>query len=101
MTVEPVGQMFFVLGLIIATLAADLMTDRSELGYFARRYTGKLWRQEAVVRGGLHALCGLWLVLLATCLWSFDFDERPIVGLVLLAAIAFLVWRRASRPLQR
>jgi hypothetical protein len=97
---RPVGYLAFVVALAALSLAARVLGERDELGFFAARLSKVLWSYPEVTRGGVQAAWGLWAILFAIALSPLDpipswWDEVALGALGLGVA-----WRRvvAERP---
>jgi hypothetical protein len=93
--VRPLGYLAFVLALASLSLAAKLLGDRDELGFFTDRLARMLWRYPEVTRKGVQIAWLVWAVALAISISPYDpltttrWDE---VGLVAVAMA--VIWRR-------
>jgi hypothetical protein len=91
--VRPLGYLAFVLALASLSLAAKVLGDRDELGYFTDRLARMLWRYPEITRRGVQVAWGVWAFVIALSpydpLTTSRWDE---VG---LAAVALgVLWRR-------
>ena len=90
---RPVGYLAFVVALAALSVAARLLGERDELGFFSARLSRMLWSYPEVTRGGVQAAWLLWAVLFAIALSPIDpipssWDE------VALGAVALgVAWR--------
>jgi hypothetical protein len=88
---RPLGYLAFVVALGALSLAAKMLGDSHELGFFSGRIAQRIWRYPEVTRRGVQVAWLVWLVLfgLALTLSATRWDE------VALAAVALAVfWRR-------
>jgi hypothetical protein len=90
----PLGYLVFVVAIAALSLAAWLLGDKHELGFFSGRLANAVWRYPEVTRRGVQIAWLTWAVLLVIAFSPFDplttrWDE------VALAAIGFVAaWRR-------
>ena len=91
---RPFGYLAFVLALVALSLAARLLGEEHELGFFAGRLNRMIWRYPEVTRRGVQMAWLIWIVLLALAVSPAD----PITSRwdeVLLAALgAGVLWRQ-------
>jgi hypothetical protein len=91
---RPVGYLAFVLALASLSLAAKVLGDRDELGYFTDRLARMLWRYPEVTRRGVQIAWVMWGVAFVIAISPYDplathWDE------VVLGAVAMgVIWRR-------
>jgi hypothetical protein len=89
---RPFGYLAFVLALGALSVAAKLLGESHELGFFAGRVSGMIWRYPEVTRRGVQMAWLAWALLIVLALSPISptrWDE------VALAAVAFaVVWRR-------
>jgi hypothetical protein len=89
---QPIGYLAFVLALAALSLAAKVLGDSHELGFFSGRIAERIWRYPEVTRRGVQMAWLVWLVLFVLAvspLSATHWDE------VALAAVALAVfWRR-------
>jgi hypothetical protein len=97
---RPLGYLAFVVALAALSLAARLLGERDELGFFSARLSKVLWSYPEVTRGGVQAAWALWAILFVVALSPLDpipswWDEVALGALALGVA-----WRRvaAERP---
>jgi hypothetical protein len=99
LALRPVGYLAFVVALAALSVAARLLGEQDELGFFTSRLSKVLWSYPEVTRGGVQAAWLLWALLFAIALSPVDpipswWDEVALGALALGAA-----WRRvAVRP---
>lgn len=93
--VRPVGYLAFVLALASLSLAAKVLGDRDELGYFIDRLARTLWRYPEVTRRGVQIAWVVWAVAFAIAMSPYDpvtttrWDEAGLLALALA-----VLWRR-------
>ncbi|TML95490.1 MAG: hypothetical protein E6G05_15450 [Actinobacteria bacterium] len=89
---RPLGYLAFVVALGALSLAAKMLGDDHELGFFSGRVAQTIWRYPEVTRRGVQVAWLVWLVLFVLAvspLSATHWDE------VVLAAVALAVlWRR-------
>ncbi len=88
------GYLAFVVALAALSVAARVLGERDELGYFSLRLSRMVWSYPEVTRGGVQAAWLLWAVLFAIALSPLDpisswWDEVGLGALGLGVA-----WRR-------
>lgn len=91
---RPAGHIFFVFAALALSAAGRLLGDDHELGIFAGRLGGSIWRYPEVTRTGVELAWLAWLALFLLALSPLDpiasrWDE---VGLAVLALGA--CWRQ-------
>jgi len=92
---RPVGYLAFVLALASLSLAAKVLGDRDELGYFTDRLARMLWRYPEVTRRGVQIAWLMWAVAFAIAISPYDPLTKTRWDEVGLAAVALAVlWRR-------
>jgi hypothetical protein len=96
---RPFGYLAFVVAVAALSVCAWLLGDRDELGFFANRLSGTIWRYPEVTRRGVQMAWFVWAVLFVAALSdTTPWDE---VGLGVLAALVLLrrvvSERRANR----
>jgi hypothetical protein len=91
---RPFGYLLFVTALTALSLAAKLLGDDHELGFFAGRLNETIRRYPEVMRGGVLMAWCVWIAAFALAISPFD----PIASRwdeVLLGALAAGgLWRR-------
>jgi hypothetical protein len=92
--VRPLGYLAFVLGLASLSLAAKLLGDRDELGYFTDRLASMLWRYPEVTRRGVQMAWLVWAAAFVLSLPPWDPLSTPWDEVVLGAAAMGVLWRR-------
>jgi hypothetical protein len=91
--IRPFGYLAFVVALGALAVAAWLLGDRHELGFFVGRLNEMIWRYPEVTRRGVQMAWLVWLVLFGIAISPLDpfasrWDE------VLLGALAVgVLWR--------
>jgi hypothetical protein len=93
---RPFGYLAFVIAASALSLAAWLLGDEHELGFFSGRLSQMLWRYPEVTRPGVQVAWLVWVALFAVALSPADpipssWDEIALGGLALIVA-----WRRAA-----
>ncbi|HEY4828950.1 MAG TPA: hypothetical protein VIH85_19405 [Solirubrobacteraceae bacterium] len=92
--VRPLGYLAFVLALASLSLAAKLLGDRDELGYFTDRLASMLWRYPEVTRRGVQMAWLVWAAAFVLSLPPWDPLSTPWDEVVLGAAAMGVLWRR-------
>ena len=92
--VRPLGYLAFVVALLALSVAARLLGERHELGYFTGRLARMLWRYPEVTRPGVQVAWLVWATLFAIAASPIDpiassWDE---VALGAVALINFVAW---------
>jgi hypothetical protein len=89
---RPFGYLAFVLALGALSVAAKVLGESHELGFFAGRVSHMIWRYPEVTRRGVQMAWLAWAVLIVLALSPISPTRWDEVG---LAAVAFAVlWRR-------
>jgi hypothetical protein len=91
---RPVGYLAFVLALASLSLAAKVLGERDELGYFTDRLAAMLWRYPEVTRRGVQMAWLVWAVAFVLALPPLDPLSTPWDEVALGAAAMAVVWRR-------
>jgi hypothetical protein len=101
--VRPFGYLAFVLALASLSVAAKLLGDEHELGYFSDRLAAMLWRYPEVTRKGVQTAWVVWAVAFLIALPPLDPLATPWDEVVLGAAAMAVLWRRtvAGRRVER
>lgn len=91
---RPFGHLAFVAALCALSATRRLLGEEDDLGFFAGRLGGTVWRYPEVTRLGVEIAWVVWLTLFALALSPLDpitsrWDE---VGLAVLAL--FALWRQ-------
>jgi hypothetical protein len=91
---RPMGYLAFVVGIAALALAARLLGEDHELGFFAGRLARTVRRYPEVTRRGVQVAWLTWAVLFAVAISPADplpsrWDEAVLGGLALVVA-----WRR-------
>src|SRR4029077_4511016 len=100
---RPFGYLAFIVALVALSGTAWLLGDRHELGFFAGRLSGAMWRYPEVTRRGVQMAWLTWALLFAIALSPADplttrWDEVVLGVLALLAVWHSLFGdRRAER----
>ena len=93
--VRPIGYLAFVLALASLSLAAKLLGDRDELGYFTDRLARMIWRYPEVTRRGVQIAWCVWALAFVLAISPYDpltstpWDEAALAALALA-----VLWRR-------
>ena len=97
---RPFGQIAFLVSVLALSCARRLLGEDDELGFFAGRLSGAIWRYPEVLRRGMQVAWIFWVALFAAALSPID----PIASRwdeVLLAALALgVLWRHALGSLR-
>jgi hypothetical protein len=93
---RPLGYLAFVLALASLSLAARLLGDRDELGYFSARLAQMLWRYPEITRKGVQIAWIVWLAAFLIALPPLDPLSTPWDEIVLGAAALGVIWRRLA-----
>jgi hypothetical protein len=92
---RPLGYLAFVVALAALSIAAKLLGDRDELGYFTDRLARMLWRYPEVTRRGVQMAWGVWAAALLVAASPYDPLTTTAWDEVVLVAVAMAVlWRR-------
>jgi hypothetical protein len=92
---RPVGYLAFVLALASLSLAAKVLGDRDELGYFTGRLARMLWRYPEVTRRGVQIAWVVWAAAFVLAISPYDpLTSTPWDEVALGAAAMAVVWRR-------
>jgi len=100
---RPFGYLAFVLALASLSVAAKVLGDKDELGYFSDRLAAMLWRYPEVTRKGIQMAWVVWAVAFLIALPPLDPLATPWDEVVLGAAAMAVLWRRtvAGRRVER
>ena len=91
---RPFGYLAFVLALASLSLAAKLLGDRDELGYFTGRLADTIWRYPEVTRRGVQIAWVVWTLAFLIALPPLDPLATPWDEAVLGGAAMIVLWRR-------
>jgi hypothetical protein len=92
---RPVGYLAFVLALASLSLAAKVLGDRDELGFFTDRLAGMLWRYPEVTRRGVQMAWLVWAAAFILAISPYDpLTTTPWDEAALAAAALVVLWRR-------
>jgi hypothetical protein len=91
---RPVGYLAFVLALASLSLAAKVLGDRDELGFFTDRLARTLWRYPEVTRRGVQMAWLVWAAAFILSLPPWDPLSTPWDEVGLGAAAMAVLWRR-------
>ncbi len=92
----PFGYLAFVLALAALSVAARLLGDQNELGYFADRLARMIWRYPSVTRPGVQIAWLVWAALVVICVTPVDPLHTVWDQFALIAAALIVVWRRVG-----
>ena len=91
---RPLGYLAFVVALGALSLAAKILGESHELGFFSGRLAERIWRYPEITRRGVQVAWLTWVVLLALALSPLSTTHWDEVA---LAAVALaVVWRRLA-----
>jgi hypothetical protein len=93
---RPVGYLAFVLALAALSLAAKVLGERDELGYFSARLAQTLWRYPEITRRGVQIAWVVWLAAFLIALPPLDPLSTPWDEIVLGAFALGVIWRRLA-----
>jgi hypothetical protein len=88
----PFGYLAFVLALGALSVAAKLLGESHELGFFAGRVSSMIWRYPEVTRRGVQMAWLAWAVLIVLALSPVSPTQWDEVALAALALA--VLWRR-------
>jgi len=93
---RPFGYLAFVGALGALSVAASLLGDRHELGFFSGRLAATVWRYPEVTRRGVQIAWVTWGVLFGLAISPLDplatrWDEVVLAALALIA-----LWHRLA-----
>jgi hypothetical protein len=91
---RPIGYLAFVLALASLSLAAKVLGDRDELGFFTDRLARMLWRYPEVTRRGVQIAWVIWCVAFALAISPYDPLSTPWDEVALGAVAMSVLWRR-------
>ena len=81
---RPIGYLAFVTAIAALSVAACLLGERNELGFFASRLARTIWRYPEVTRHGVQVAWLVWAALVAAAVSdSTPWDERGLGALAL------------------
>jgi len=89
---RPLGYLAFVVALAALSLAAKVLGESHELGFFCGRLADGIWRYPEVTRRGVQMAWLVWLVLFALALSPLSATHWDEVALGAVALAVF--WRR-------
>ena len=92
--VRPIGYLAFVLALASLSVAAKLLGEQDELGFFSGRLANMLWRYPEVTRKGVQIAWLVWALAFVVALSPFDPVSTPWDEVVLGAVAMVVLWRR-------
>jgi hypothetical protein len=91
---RPFGYLAFVVALGALSSAARLLGDEHELGFFAGRLSGMIWRYPEITRRGVQMAWLAWAVLLGIAVSPADPITSRWDEALLLVLGACVIWRR-------
>lgn len=89
---RPFGYLAFVVALGALSLAAKVLGESHELGFFCGRLAQGIWRYPEVTHRGVQVAWIVWLVLFVLALSPLSTTHWDEVGLAAVALAVF--WRR-------
>ena len=92
--VRPIGYLAFVLALASLSVAAKLLGEQDELGFFSGRLANMLWRYPEVTRKGGQIAWLVWTLAFVVAVSPFDPLSTPWDEVVLGAGAMVVLWRR-------
>jgi dolichol kinase len=92
--VAPIGYLAFVVALGALSVAASLLGEEHELGFFAGRLNRMIWRYPEVTRPGVQMAWLVWIALFCLAISPLDPITSRWDEVLLLALAAGAVWRR-------
>jgi hypothetical protein len=101
--VRPLGYLAFVVALTALTLAARVLGEKDDLGFFSARLAKMLWAYPEVTRRGVQTAWMVWAVLFVVAITPIDPIATPWDQVALGAAALAVLWRRrfAGRQVER
>jgi hypothetical protein len=91
---RPVGQIAFLISVLALSCCRRLLGEDDELGFFAGRLSGAIWRYPEVLRGGMQIAWIFWAALFATALSPIDPIASRWDEVVLAPLPALALWHR-------
>jgi hypothetical protein len=91
---RPFGYLAFVVALGALSSAARLLGEEHELGFFAGRLGGMIWRYPEITRRGVQMAWLTWAVLLGVAVSPADPIASRWDEALLLALAVCAIWRR-------
>lgn len=92
---RPFGYLAFVLALAALSIAAKLLGERDELGYFTDRLARTIWRYPEVTRRGVQMAWCVWAIAFVLAISPYDpLTTTPWDEAALAAAAMVVLWRR-------
>ena len=92
--IAPLGYLAFVVALGALSLAASVLGEEHELGFFAGRLNRMIWRYPEVTRPGVQMAWLVWVALFALAISPLDPITSRWAEVLLAALAAGAVWRR-------
>jgi hypothetical protein len=93
---RPFGYLAFVLALLALSVAARLLGESNELGFFAERLSRTLWRYPEITRRGVQTAWLVWAALFGIALSPIDPITTPWDEVALGAVALIVLWHRIS-----
>jgi hypothetical protein len=93
---RPLGYLAFVVALGALALAARVLGEKDELGFFSARLAKMLWAYPEVTRRGVQTAWLVWAVLFVVAVTPMDPIATPWDQVVLGAVALGVLWRRFS-----
>ena len=94
LALRPVGYLAFVLALASLSLAAKVLGERDDLGFFTDRLARTLWRYPEVTRRGVQIAWLVWMLAFAVAISPYDPLSTPWDEVALAAVAMTVLWRR-------
>ena len=92
---RPVGYLAFVVALAALSIAARVLGDRDELGYFTDRLARTIWRYPEVTRRGVQMAWFVWAAAFVLAISPYDpLTTTPWDEAALAAFAMAVLWRR-------
>jgi len=91
---RPLGYLAFVLALAALSLAAKVLGNQDELGYFTDRLARTIWRYPEVTRRGVQIAWCVWAAAFVLAISPYDPLATQWDEVVLGAAAMVVLWRR-------
>jgi hypothetical protein len=92
--VRPLGYLAFVVALSALSVAARILGDKDELGFFSARLAKVLWAYPEVTRRGVQTAWMVWAVLFIVAITPIDPIATPWDQVALGAAALAVLWHR-------
>jgi hypothetical protein len=92
--VRPLGYLAFVVALSALAVAARILGEKDELGFFSARLAKMLWAYPEVTRRGVQTAWMVWAVLFVVAITPIDPIATPWDQVALGAVALAVLWRR-------